>query len=104
MQLRTRDLSNFLMDVEVIFQSRSLSSDHQQHIDGVLERCQDVLNELKEELKKYVDLDVKARSKRDAVCQAWKQIRWGQKYIDSLRGRLRNSVDDIHGILSLMNR
>jgi hypothetical protein len=89
---RVRSLSIVLQDVEVVVPQRDLTSQQKTELEGIVQRCGNVLGELEHTLDKYQELDSSAKSFGKRSRRVWKRLTWDQKDIDAFRSRITTNV------------
>jgi hypothetical protein len=94
---RVRSLSIIIEDVKVIIPQRDLTDEQQKDLRSIVQGCHNVLNTLKETLKKYQELG--ASNKYSHVKgsslnfqRAWKRLRWEPEDIKELRSRITSNI------------
>lgn len=85
LEIRVRNLSLVVQDVEIDISNRELDDQQQKELHNVAESCRDVLSELENIVDNYRDLGTVANTKRSLAKHTWKRLKWEPSEIQDLR-------------------
>src|SRR5436853_6168156 len=97
-------LSNALRDVDDILPERDLTSEQQKNLEEIARGCNDVVDQLREKLKKNQELDSKAKGMSGKPRKIWKRLQWDQAEIDEFRNRIGLSIIAFNTFLGRITR
>jgi Cdc6-like AAA superfamily ATPase len=105
---RVKSLSSVLRDIEDILDEREPTSQQKTELQDIAKGCRSVLDELKETLERYKELDSNSASKTFArnARRVFKRIKWEPEDIKELRSRIVANVtllNAFHGRLTRDN-
>ena len=101
-----RSLVIVLEDVKVLLPRRELESSQRKQLVGIVAGCFQLLNELKSQLKEYIELDEDQgndESFKKKLKTVWKRLKWEPKDIEELRGRLSSNIGLLNTFYSQLN-
>ncbi|KFY37326.1 hypothetical protein V494_04800 [Pseudogymnoascus sp. VKM F-4513 (FW-928)] len=98
-----RNLSIVLQDADVVLPEKELTSKQQIELDGIVQGCHDLLEELSVTLDKYQELDSSAKISSGRSRKLWKRLTWDQKEIDGLRARISSNIILFNTFLELIS-
>ncbi|KFX88524.1 hypothetical protein V490_07578 [Pseudogymnoascus sp. VKM F-3557] len=87
-----RSLSIVLQDADVFLPENELTSQQKTDLDGIVQGCRDLLEELQIALDKYQELDSGAKASSGRPRKMWKKLTWDQKEIEGFRGRISSNI------------
>jgi hypothetical protein len=97
-------LSNVLRDVDDVVPLRDLTSEQEKELDKRAQGCYSVLEELKEALNKYQELDSSTKGISGKSRRVWKRLQWDQKDMDEFRSRITLNISGFNAFLGRVTR
>ncbi|KFY84554.1 hypothetical protein V500_09211 [Pseudogymnoascus sp. VKM F-4518 (FW-2643)] len=97
-----RSLSIVLQDVDIVLSERELTSQQKTELDGIVQGCYDLLEELKITLDRYQELEPGAKNSNGRSRKVWKRLTWDQRDIDGFRGRISSNIVLLNTFLELI--
>ncbi|OBT99017.2 hypothetical protein VE01_02493 [Pseudogymnoascus verrucosus] len=98
-----RSLSIVLQDADIAVSERELTGQQKTELDGIVQGCHDLLEELKIALDRYQELDPDAKVSSGRSRKVWKRLTWDQKDIDGFRGRISSNIILLNTFLGLIS-
>ncbi|KFX98618.1 hypothetical protein O988_04271, partial [Pseudogymnoascus sp. VKM F-3808] len=86
-----RSLSIVLQDADVVL-AGELTSQQTTDLNGIVQGCHDLLEELQIKLDKYQELDPGAKGSNGRSGKIWKRLTWDQKEIEGFRVRISSNI------------
>ena len=81
-----------LRDIDDVLPERKLTIQQKTELVDIAKGCYNVLEELKETLNKYQELDSDAKSLGGKSRRVWKILKWDPKDIDEFRSRIISNI------------
>ncbi|OBT62104.1 hypothetical protein VE03_09005 [Pseudogymnoascus sp. 23342-1-I1] len=97
-----RSLSIVLQDADIVLPERELTSQQETELEGIVQGCRDLLEELKITLDRYQELDSGAKGSSERSRKVWKKLTWDQKDIDAFRSRISSNIMLLNTFLGLI--
>jgi hypothetical protein len=101
---RVKILSDVLRDTGKLLPKRELTRRQETELNGISERCCNVLEELDKTLDRYQELDSCTKSFGGKSRRAWKRLTWDPKDIDGFRSRVTSNVLLLNTFLGQLTR
>ena len=101
---RVKSLSDVLRDTGKLLPKRELTRQQETELNGISERCCNILEELDKTLDRYQELDSRANSFGGKSRRVWKRLTWDPKDIDGFRSRITSNVLLLNTFLGRLTR
>lgn len=101
---RVRSLSIVLQDADIVLPEKELTSQQKTELDGIVQGCNNLLEELQITLDRYQELDPGAKGPSGRSRKMWNRLTWDQKDIDGFRGRISSNIILLNTFLGLISR
>ncbi|OBT72674.1 hypothetical protein VF21_08561 [Pseudogymnoascus sp. 05NY08] len=98
-----RSLSIILQDADIVLPERELTGQQKAELDGIVQGCHNLLEELKITLDKYQELDSGTKGSNGRSRKVWKRLTWDQKDIEGFRGRISSNIILLNTFLGLIS-
>lgn len=93
-----------LRDVEDILPQRDLTALQGEELHEICQGCLKVLEEVKQTLNRYEELDSDAKSLRGKSKKAFRSFQWDQKDIDQFRSRVTLNIVAFNAFFAKISR
>lgn len=97
-------LANVLEEVDDVLSQRDLSSQQKRSLAEVVEGCYTVLEELKDALDKYQEIDSSAKGMSGKSRRVWRKLQWDKGDIDHFRSRITLNISIFGTFLGQISR
>ena len=101
---RVKSLSDVLRDTGKLLPKQEITGQQETELNGISERCCNILEELDKALDRYQELDSRANSFGGKSRRVWKRLTWDPKDVDGFRSRITSNVLLLNTFLGRLTR